>query len=100
MEYIRTNVRIVPFVKTDNGLKPCSECYFYGFVDNMPENNHTCPDCRIAGEVPRVEMSFEEWKENQEFADHTFFQFFRDVTIGARLKSIRRRGRRYGPQIA
>ena len=80
----QTHFRLVPFVRNwkTGCLGVCWECYFYGFVDRMPKDNHTCPDCRMNKAIPLCEVSFEEWKKysgRQEYAKDTFSQFITKV---------------------
>ncbi len=76
--------------------EPCYECYFYGFVDHMPESNHTCPCCRVAGIGPTVEVSFEQWQEyggREIFASMTFHEMI--TAIEANWLRVRHRMSEY-----
>ena len=88
----QTNLRIVPFVRNRSGcLEVCWECYFYGYVDQMPADNHTCPNCRMDDAIPRCKVSFEEWKKHgnrPEYAEDTFSQFIKKINTPSPLTRI------------
>lgn len=76
---IRTNCRKIGLVELSDGTYAiCWDCYFYGFVDGQPDNFHLCRNCRLEGNVPCVEVSFEEWRlcTNKEEFKRCSFQGF------------------------
>jgi len=71
----------------------CTECYFYGFVDRSPVDDHFCLGCRrdclrnVAGRiVETAELSFEEWQEatpRMAFKNISFEEMMRQISMNA-----------------
>ena len=72
----------IRFVSGKSAESFCDECYFVGFLENLPEEWHLCKDCRADLTLPTVPVSFETWKSvtwRETYHEYTFEQFLADV---------------------